>query len=49
MNSLFRNELSISRALSYLNLRHRQLLRVGSLALLLLLAACKQEGGGNGY
>jgi hypothetical protein len=49
MNSLFRNERSISRALNHLNLRHRHLLRVGSLVLLLALAACQQDGGGNGY
>ncbi len=43
------NDRSLSDALKHLYLRHRYLLRVGFLALLLALAACQQDGGGNGY
>jgi hypothetical protein len=43
------NERTVSDALKHLCLRHGHLLRVGLLALLLALAACQQDGGGNGY
>ncbi len=43
------NDRSMSAALNHLYLRHGHLLRVGLLALLLALAACQQDGGGNGY
>ena len=39
----------MSDALNHLYLRHRHVLRFGFFALLLALAACQQDGGGNGY
>jgi hypothetical protein len=39
----------MSEALNHLYVGHRRVLRVGFLALLLALAACQQDGGGNGY